>query len=66
MCKRLIEAGCDVHIQDLNNKTAVYYAKLNSRTDVLEYLTAQAYKNKEQRRINAAMKSEQKTVVVAA
>lgn len=60
MCKALVEAGCDVHIQDSQNKTALHYAKANSRIDVLEYLTAQLYKNKEQRRINAAIKHEPK------
>ena len=34
MCKLLVEAGCDVHIQDGHNKTALHYAKINSRIDV--------------------------------
>jgi ankyrin repeat protein len=57
MCKLLVEAGSDVFIQDSLHKTAAHYAKVNSRVEVHEYLVSQMYKNKEQRRINAAVKN---------
>jgi ankyrin repeat protein len=46
MCKLLVESGCDVGIQDSSHKTALHYAKVAGKTDVLDYLTAQLYKNR--------------------
>lgn len=38
MCKILLEAGCDLTIQDTLHKSAHHYAKKNQKTDVTDYL----------------------------
>ncbi len=50
MCRRLVEAGCDITIQDNYHKTALHYAKTNSRVDVVEYLTNEMSKHKEKKK----------------
>jgi len=51
MCKNLLEAGCDLTIQDTLHKSAHHYAKKNQKTDVTDYLFNEYQTLKEQRKI---------------
>lgn len=59
MCKHLIEAGCDVSHQDSSHKTAAFYAKKNGKNEVVDYLTAELQKLKEQKKFSALAVSQQ-------
>ena len=51
MCKILIEAGCDLMIQDSLHKSAHHYAKKNNKTEVTEYLFNEYQALKELRKV---------------
>ena len=50
MCKILLEARCDLTIQDNLHKSAHHYAKKNGKTDVADYLFNEYQILKEQRK----------------
>jgi len=58
MCKILIEAGCDLALQDTLHKTAHHYAKRNGKTDVADYLFNEYQTLKEQRKIQTDSRQE--------
>jgi hypothetical protein len=58
MCKIMIEAGCDLTLQDTLHKTAHHYAKRNGKTEVADYLFNEYQTLKEQRKIQTDSRQE--------
>jgi hypothetical protein len=51
MCRILIEAGCDLSLQDSSHKMASHYAKKYNKNEVFEYLTNEYQILKDQKKI---------------
>lgn len=51
MCKILIEAGCDLSVNDSAHKMAAHYAKKYSKNEVFDYLSQEYQNLKDQKKI---------------
>ncbi|CAM6001199.1 unnamed protein product [Sphagnum balticum] len=51
MCKILIEAGCDLSVNDSAHKMAYHYAKKYGKNEVFDYLSLEYQNLKDQKKI---------------
>lgn len=58
MCKILIEAGCDLSLQDSAHRMASHYAKKYAKNEVFQYLTNELQNLKDQRKIQTDSRQE--------